>query len=122
MTTDGYAQRTAIARAVRYGRHDEADRLRTIYRHGKLAEHIRQVVDSEPPLTPRADRRVACVAPSARGVVVTPAEWDTRWHVIFTDLMGQETGGDQADGFAAALVADRECAEQFGPRPQEATR
>ncbi|MGH3758257.1 hypothetical protein [Actinophytocola sp.] len=45
------AQRTAIARACRYGDHDEANRLRRVYKAGRLAEHIKQVVSTAPPLT-----------------------------------------------------------------------
>ena len=50
---------------------------------------------------------------------MTGEEWDARWWVIYNDLMAQEGSGDQVDGFAAALIADREAREQFGLRPED---
>jgi hypothetical protein len=51
---------------------------------------------------------------------MTGEEWDTRWWVIFNDLMADvpddEDSSDAA--FPASLIADRECATQFGPRPE----
>ena len=47
---------------------------------------------------------------------MTGEEWDTRYWVIFNDLCAQ--GEDANDAFS---VADRECTEQFGERPQEET-
>jgi hypothetical protein len=49
---------------------------------------------------------------------VTGEEWDTRWWVIFEDIL--PAGANDVDRFGAALIADRECGEQFGPRPEEA--
>lgn len=46
--------------------------------------------------------------------MITPERWDVRWAGIYGDL--------RADGYPqdlAAEIADRDCAEQFGPRPPE---
>lgn len=40
--------------------------------------------------------------------------WDVRWAEIYDDLCADGYPGD-----AAAEIADRECVEQFGPRPPE---
>lgn len=47
---DEYAERTAIARNVRYGNHAKADELRAIYQTGRLKRHIEKVLATCPPL------------------------------------------------------------------------
>ena len=49
------------------------------------------------------------------GVVAATAEaWNTHWHRIWQDAVDE--GMEEQ---AAKYVADRETAEQFGPRPEE---
>lgn len=48
--------------------------------------------------------------------MISAEEWDTRWWVIFEDLVNQQGIRDGS----AFDVADRECTEQFGDRPQDA--
>ena len=49
---------------------------------------------------------------------MTVEEWDTRWYSIFEDLVQQQGVRDGS----AFETADRECVEQFGPRPEEETK
>lgn len=44
---------------------------------------------------------------------MTGEEWDTHWWVIYDQLV------DEVDDDEAARIADRECPEQFGPRPED---
>lgn len=44
---------------------------------------------------------------------MTGEEWDTRWWVIFNDLVNEQGVRDGS----AFETADRECVEQFGERP-----
>lgn len=46
---------------------------------------------------------------------MTAEEWDTHWYPIKEDALTTGVGER-----AAETVADRETAEQFGPRPGEA--
>jgi hypothetical protein len=43
-------------------------------------------------------------------------EWDHHWWRIFDGLVNQQGIRDPA----SFEIADRECTEQFGPRPEEA--
>lgn len=69
----------------------------------------------------RLRRGRRAVPGSARGVVVTGEEWDTHRDSIFDDLLGQtDETEDLADrALVARMLADRECTEQFGDRPQD---
>lgn len=49
---------------------------------------------------------------------MTGEEWDTRWWVIYNDLVWGDR--ELQEGPEARAVADRECAEQFGPHPEAA--
>jgi hypothetical protein len=59
----------------------------------------------------------------ARGGVVVMAsvgsaeEWDTHYYRIFSDLCA-----DGEPETFAGLVAERECVEQFGERPEQETK
>ncbi len=46
---------------------------------------------------------------------MTAEEWDTHWYRIKEDAIYEG-----ADEEVAERIADRETAEQFGPRPEEA--
>lgn len=48
---------------------------------------------------------------------MTGEEWDTRWWVIYNDLVWGDR--ELQEGPEAQAVADRECAEQFGLRPED---
>lgn len=48
---------------------------------------------------------------------MTAEEWDTHWYRIKEDALL-----DTADERAAEAVADHETTEQFGARPEEASR
>lgn len=47
---------------------------------------------------------------------MTGEEWDVRWWDIFNDLVWEQGHREAKE---TAEIADRETAEQFGPRPED---
>ena len=48
---------------------------------------------------------------------MTGEEWDTHWWRLFEGLLPVDA--NDVDRLGAALVAERECGEQFGPRSED---
>ena len=47
---------------------------------------------------------------------MTGEQWDARWWDIFNDLVWEQGHGEDD---ATKVIADRECVEQFGERPED---